>query len=359
MRVLLVSTLERGGPVEQALVLASGLRAAGIDVDALCATPGVRARFERTGAQASELPVRHGMDLPAARALWRRMRGADVVHAQDRRAGLWTRLAPRRRPLVYTVHGLPDPYLPPPAGPDAPTLRDRLAYEGLDAALCRRADAIIVPSAAQAEVFARRLRFPRSRIRVVPNGVEMPAVPAERGRTVGTLSVLEPVKDLPTFLRAAAVLAADRPDLPFAVFGEGSQRASLEAQARDLGLGTRVRFAGHVDREAALAELRILVLPSLVETAPMALLEAMAAGIPAVAARVGGIPEIAGRGTVALVAPGDPAALATAVARLLDDPPAAAAQAAAARARVRERFSAQACATATLAVYEEAVARHA
>lgn len=357
MRVLLVSSLLRGGPVEQTLVLATGLAAAGVSVHVVCASDDLVARFARAGVSAEASPLEPGLDVRGARALWRSMRSADLVHAQDRRSGLWTRLAPVRVPVVYTVHGLPDGYLPPPAGPGAPSIRDRLAYEGLDALLTRRAAAVIVPSAAQAEVFRRRLRFPASRIRVVPNGVDVPDPAPHGGSLIGTMSVLEPVKDIGTFLAAARILAAKRPDLRFAVFGEGSARPALERVAHELGLAGSVRFAGHVPRDEALGQLAVLVLPSLVETAPMGLLEALAAGIPVVASSVGGIPEIAGTDTALLVDPRDARGFAGAIASLLDDPAAAHRRATAGRARVAARFSREHNVAATRAVYEEALRR--
>ena len=76
---------------------------------------------------------------------------------QDRRSGLWVRLGPRPRPgglRVYTIHGLPDEYLGLPGQPASPGIRARFAYRGLDAALCRRADVIFVPSRAFAELVA-------------------------------------------------------------------------------------------------------------------------------------------------------------------------------------------------------------
>jgi glycosyltransferase involved in cell wall biosynthesis len=106
----------------------------------------------------------------------------------------------------------------------------------------------------------------------------------------------------------------------------------------------------------ALARLRVFVLCSHMENAPMALLEAMAAGIPAVATAVGGVPEIVTNGTAQLVPPGDDAALAAAIGRLLDDSELSRRQAEAGRRLVRERFAAGATADATLALYERLVA---
>lgn len=354
-----MSSLLRGGPVEQALTLAGWLAAEGDQVQAVCADETVAQRFSQAGAASVVLPLRHALDALSARRLWRVMRGADVVHAHDRRSGLWVRLGPRPRPggvRVYTVHGLPEPYLPLPVGRARPGLRARLAYEGLDASLARRADAVVVPSRTVADILVRRLGYPRGRLRVVPNGV----TPVHGGapgpaESVGTVGSLEPVKGLDVFLRAAARVGARRPAVRFTVFGEGSQRDALARLADDLGLGKRVAFPGHVPQERAFAELGIFILSSHMENSPMALLEALAAGVPAVATRVGGVVEITGEDAALLVSAGDDAALAVAIERLLDDPARRADQAQAGRARVFERHTAQANAAAMRAVYAAAL----
>ena len=97
MKVGLVSTLERGGPVEHTVTLASGLAAAGVEVRAVCATPAIAARLEAAGTRATVAPLRHQLDVAGARRVRRALAGVDVVHAQDRRAGLWTRLLPPAR----------------------------------------------------------------------------------------------------------------------------------------------------------------------------------------------------------------------------------------------------------------------
>jgi glycosyltransferase involved in cell wall biosynthesis len=348
MRVALVCSLETGGPLEHTLVLAGALVRAGVEVRAVCASPAVAGRFAAAGAEPRVAPLRRPGDLAGARRLHAALAGADVVHAQDRRSGLWTRLLPRRAPVVYTVHGLPEAYLPPPAGPGRPGARGALAYRGLDAALARwRTDALIVPSRALAATLERRLGFPP--MTVIPNGIEPGAALPARGGAVGTLSVLEPVKALDTFLEAAARLAPGRPGLELAIFGSGSLAGPLRAQADALGL--RVYMPGHVPPRTALSRLAVLALPSLMENSPMALLEAMAAGVPVVASAVGGVPELAPPGTAVLVPPRDPAALAAGIERLLDDADVREAQVAAARARVEEHFTADRMARDTLAVY--------
>ncbi len=357
MRVLLVSSLSRGGPVEQTLLLARELRELGIGVHVASAEPAVVTRLRQAGVEASTLPLAAGVDLRGAARLWRRMSSADVVHAQDRRSGLWTRLAPGMRSVarVYTVHGLPDPYMPPPVGVERPGLRDRLAYEIVDAGLGRRSDALIIPSQALADEFTGRLRLPRQRITVIPNGVDRAPSVVPGGEEVGTLSLLEPVKDVSTFLRAAAILTGERPALRFLVAGDGRLRDALRREAAALGLTGVVDFPGFLERERALERLAVLVMPSVVENAPMAILEAMSAGVPIVASRTGGIPELVGD-TAQLVSPGDAPGFAAAIGSLLDDPRRARAQADAATARVAERYTAAGNARATLAVYERALA---
>jgi glycosyltransferase involved in cell wall biosynthesis len=357
VKVALVTSIPRGGPLEHALLLARDLRGLGADVRAVAADAGAARRFAASGARTAVLPLRSPADLRGAGAVWRFVHGADVVHSHDRRSGLWVRLGPRPGPgaiRAHTLHGLPEPYLPPPAGPPRPGLRARLAYAGLERGLAARTDLLIAPSEAAAALLAARVGYAREQIRVVPNGVDLPPAPASGGTLVGTLSALEPVKGVDVFLRAAGQLSRERPELRFAVFGTGSEEPALRRRATELGLDGRLDFRGHVPAAAALAELAVLVLPSYMETSGLALLEAMAAGVAAVATRVGGVPETAPPGTAELVPPADPAAIAGAVARLLDDPALAAERRRAGRAAAKSR-SAQATARAMLAEYEAAL----
>ena len=350
MRVRFVTSLERGGPIEHTLGLAGAMHDSGIDVGAVCVSDEVADRFRAAGADAAVIPLRSWRDAQRAREAWRYVRGADVVHGQVR-LGVGPR--PRRGGLrIYTVHGLPDEYLPIPGTRHRPGARATIAYRGLDAGLCRRADAVIVPSAAFAELIAARLGYPRRKLVVIPHGVSVPAEPVTPGAMVGTMALLEPVKGLDVLLRAAARLASEDPGLRFAIFGDGPERGRLESRAAQLGIADRVDFPGYVAKAEALGRLAVFVVSSYVESGPLTLLEAMAAGVPVVSTKVGAVSEIVTPGTAQLVPIQDDAALAEAIARLIADPALRKRQARAARERVLDRFTMKACAEETLGLYE-------
>ncbi len=358
MKVGLAGSLERGGPVEHTVTLAGGLVAAGHEVRAICATAAIAQRLTATGARAAVIPLRHQLDVGNARRLRLALAGVDVIHGQDRRAGLWIRLlAPPGAARVYTVHGLPEPYLPPPAGPARPGLRALLAYRGVDALLARRAEAVVTVSRAVEHELTSRLGWPADRITVIPNGVPLEPLLPELGELVGTLTSFARVKGLDVFLEAAAKLTATRRETRFALFGAGPEAAALRALAHDLGLNGAVSFPGHVPAREALSRMAVFVLSSHMENAPLALLEAMTAGVPVVATRVGGVPELVPAGTGQLVPPGDSSALGTAISRLLDHPDLAREQARAARRHVERSGGADEMIARTLALYERVLAR--
>jgi glycosyltransferase involved in cell wall biosynthesis len=329
VKVALVTSLHRGGPLEHAILLARDL---GVSVRAVAASPEVAERFAAVGARVAVLPLTRPFDPAGAVRVHRFLRGADVVHSHDRRSGLWVRLGPRAGALrVHTIHGLPEPYL----DETRPGLRARLAYEGLERAL--PTDVIVTPSHAMAALLAERLGY--KDLTVIPNGVDAPPEPLPRGELVGAVSLFEPVKGLDVLIDAVPIVLARRPETRFALFGTGT----LEASLRDRAAGLPVEFPGFVPASQALRQLRVFVLPSRMENSPLALMEALAAGIPAVATRVGGVPEIPGP---TLVPPEDPAALAAAILQQLENPTPVD------RASVP---SAQRTAERMLALYEEAI----
>lgn len=211
----------------------------------------------------------------------------------------------------------------------------------------------------------------RVRTRVVYNGLDLTAfdqaasepaalpLPAGDGPVIGTVSYLIPWKGQEIFLRAAAQLLESHPGWRFVVVGDPifqfrTERERLERLAHELGIRDRVSFAGHrEDIPAVMRALDLFVLPSLYEPFGRVLIEAMAARRPIVASRAGGVPEIVLDGeTGVLVPPGDPEALADAIADLVIDRAKAERLAAAGRARVEKHFSLEATVEGVLEAYE-------
>jgi glycosyltransferase involved in cell wall biosynthesis len=160
------------------------------------------------------------------------------------------------------------------------------------------------------------------------------------GAPVVMVGRLSSEKDVATLLRAAARIVPFEPRFQLAIAGDGECLPDLRHQAAALGLGTRVQFLGEVrDVPSLLARSSMLVLPSLTEGISLTLLEAMARGLPVVATRVGGNPEVVIDGeTGYLVPPLDPASLAERMLELLRQPDLAAAMGRRGRARVVAHF---------------------
>ncbi len=164
------------------------------------------------------------------------------------------------------------------------------------------------------------------------------AAPGGRLRLV-FVGRLAPVKGLRVLLEAlAGPLGETGAAAELTVIGDGPDRPELERMAAALGLGERVAFVGYEPQERVaqrLAGADILVLPSFAEGVPVVLMEAMASGVPVIATRVGGVSELVEDGVSGLlVAPGDVAGLAAAVAALASDPERRRAMGAAGRQRV-------------------------
>ena len=174
---------------------------------------------------------------------------------------------------------------------------------------------------------------------------------------VGTVSRLDEAKGIRYFLQAVPEVLIRNSEVSFLIVGDGSQRRELERLARDLGIESRVIFAGYrPDVVKMLAIMDVFVLPSLYERFPNAVLEAMAIAKPVVATRVGGTPEAVEDGvTGLLVPPRDPKALAEAIIALLQDRERAEAMGRAGRERVERYFSAERMVQETEALYEELI----
>jgi len=164
---------------------------------------------------------------------------------------------------------------------------------------------------------------------------------ASASRVVGTVARLAEQKGIDTLLDAIPRLLEAEPNTRVLVVGDGPSRAALEARAQRLHIASAVHFLGYrADVEAIYAALDVLVMPSRHEGFGIAFIEAMAMGVPVVGTRVvGSVDAVEHDVTGLLVPPDDPAALATAVLRLLEDPELRGRIAAEAQRRVRAHGS--------------------
>jgi glycosyltransferase involved in cell wall biosynthesis len=162
------------------------------------------------------------------------------------------------------------------------------------------------------------------------------------------------MKGIQYFLDAAVILAERFPEARFLVVGDGESRRELEGHAGRLGLGRRVVFTGfRCDVPELLSEAEVCVLPSLSEGLSNALLESMAAGVPVVATRVGGNSEVVEDGLTGLLVPArNPAELAWATGRLLENKNLALSYGQAGMRRVQELFSMERSVRETEHLYE-------
>lgn len=257
--------------------------------------------------------LRHRWDGVGALSLLVRARRwkPDVVFSIDERnAMILSRLAGRvtGARVIHAVHSFPSPA--PPSWWDRATRRWVWRFVALSESHATRLVEVGVP---------------RARIAVVENGV-VDRTRAERApeaaMTVAFVGVLRRDKRVDLLLDAVASLATDAPALAVVVAGDGPERERLRAHARSLGIDGRVRWLGWVDDvDAVLRASDVLVLPSApgVEALSMAVLEAMAVGLPVVATDVGSMRDAVTPETGFLVPSGDVSRLAEALRALARD----------------------------------------
>ena len=242
-------------------------------------------------------------------------------------------------------------------------------------------DRLLAPTTARAitvfgpgrEFCVRKIGFRPEQVEVIPNplprGAAAPAPPRDVERlrkqydlhcdtpVVGALTRFFPVKGLPFLIDAFALVLREVPRARLLLIGDGPGRKDLEQQVHALGISERVIFTGfRQDVEAHLGLLWVTVFSSLHEGMPLAAIESLAAGVPMVASRVGGLPEVVSDGkTGFLVAPGAPAEIAEAVLRIFRDAGLRARMSAACRVESR-RFSMDAFTESMERVYREVAA---
>lgn len=313
--------LDESGP------LADRLTAAGLPVDVLGRMPG----WDRACAR-------------RMRRLQRSLPPAAVIAHQFTPFfyAAWGRGLRRRPPLAFVEHGR--------FHPDRPSLARRVFH----LVMLRRRDRVVAVGQAVRQALIRNEGIPARRIRVIYNGI-----PVERFRrdeearrrlraawglspgdfVVLQVARLDRMKDHPTAIRAAHRLRTE--NLRWLFVGDGPERPTIESEIARLGLQDRVQLLGErQDIPELLSAADAFVLTSISEGIPVTVLEAMAAGLPVAATRVGGLPELIREGeTGLLVAPSDPEAVAQALRVMMADRDRAAAWGRAGRKLAEDRFS--------------------
>ncbi|OLT30312.1 glycosyl transferase [Nocardiopsis sp. CNR-923] len=320
-RIALVVGTSTGGVGRHVRSLAEGLRERGHRVVVVGPASADRAfGFTEAGLRFAPVPIGAAPSVGDPAVVLRLgplVAGADVVHAHGMRAGALCALA-GVSPLVVTAHNAP----PSVGGPLS------AAYPVLERIVARRADVALGVSGD----LVRRLRAAgarRARMAVVSAPpVGEPLIGREATRAdlavrperplVLTIGRLVGQKGLDTLLAAAPSIADRRPEPVVAIAGDGPLWGALHDTAAELKAD--VRMLGHrTDVADLLAAADLFCLPSRWEGPSLVIMEALRAGLPVVATRVGGIPDLYG-GTVRMVAPDDPRGLAAEVGRVLDDP---------------------------------------
>ena len=294
--------------------------------------------------------------------------GIDLVHSHGKGAGLYGRLAARRAgiPSIHTFHGIHADY---PAGLGH-------AYLALERGLARITQGIVHVSESQALEAVGLGLAPAERSHVIVNGIDAArvagaALTREAARqslqldpellVIGTVARFDPVKALDALLRAFAIVAAAEPDARLVLIGEGPESSRLRSLAAALGIEARVRFPGFIaEASRLLPALDLYASASRKEGLPLALLEAMACGLPAAATRVPGHMDVVEQGvTGLLVAPDDRHALGRAMCDLMTERAGRKAMGQAGRQRVLNRFAASRMAAETADLYRSVAGRFA
>ncbi|WP_339833179.1 glycosyltransferase family 4 protein [uncultured Parvibaculum sp.] len=346
-RVLHVMRLPMGGLFRHVHDLVAGQQAAGIAAGVVCATPpndGVSA------ARIATLEARCGLGLhvvPMSRlpgfgdlsnmrevgALIARLQ-PDVIHGHGAKGGLLARLVPAGKDAVriYTPHGGTLHY--------SGLTPHGFAFLAAERLMRGRTDGFIFESEFSRTSFIAKVGKPGAATAVIHNGLArdefLPVGHADGAADFLFIGELRMLKGVSTLIEAMRLLG--RP-AHLIIVGEGPDRAHFETLAQSLPPVSKVSFLGAMPARAAFRLARVVVMPSWNESLPYVALEAAAAGVPLVATRVGGVPEIFGSEAHRLVPAGDATALSRALAGTLAEPGAISASAMRLQARVARMFS--------------------
>jgi glycosyltransferase involved in cell wall biosynthesis len=298
---------------------------------------------------------------PADLIAWRNLRKLvgdlkpQVLHGHGAKAGVFINLTPRvdASIRVYTPHGGSLHF--------SPNTLAGAFYSRLERALMDRIDLFLFESMFARDTFQRVIGTPAGLVRCVFNGVTArefdPITVASDATDVVYVGEFRHIKGADLLVDAVAQLRANGKPVTLTLAGDGEETAAIKAQVERLGLTQAVRFIGHVQARHGFAQGRLLVVPSRGDSMPYVVIEAAAAGVPMIAANVGGIPEIFGPHHDALFTPNAPGAIAAAIAAALANDAAAQERAKTLRQRIFLHFSQNSMVEGVIAGYREAFAK--
>lgn len=276
---------------------------------------------------------------------------AHVIHGHGAKGGAYARLAaaPKGAIRAYTPHGGSLHYrATSPLG---------LLYLGLERLLMPRSDLFLFESAYSWNVFRAKVGTPTGLARVVHNGIGEAdfniVEPAADATDILFVGEFRAIKGIDVLIEAIALLRRQGRVVSATIVGYGPDEDALRAQAAARALENDVRFLSAMPARQAFSFGRLMVVPSRSESLPYIVLESAGAGLPVVATKVGGIPEIFGPDSARLVPPEDAGALAAAISKTLDDPVGTRQFAQRLRQRVHGTFSVDAMVDQVLVSYRQ------
>ncbi|HHY50322.1 MAG TPA: glycosyltransferase family 4 protein, partial [Alphaproteobacteria bacterium] len=279
----------------------------------------------------------------------------DVLHGHGAKGGLYARLGKlgTRRAALYTTHGGVLHF--------SPRSGQGILFQTFERLLLPVTDAVVFESHFARDAFHRLIGRPKCPDPVIHNGLTPaefePVIPQPDARDFVFIGEFRELKGIHYLLEALTdVTASDGRPATLVMAGGGPDFDRFKAEIGVLGLETRVTLVGVRPARAVLPQGRIAVVPSLAESLPYVVLEAAAAGLPVIATRVGGIPEIFGPTADSLVPPADTAGLRAAMQAALDAPQAARREAEARLAHIRSEFSIARMTDAIEALYRQLLA---
>ncbi|MNK73877.1 putative glycosyltransferase EpsF [compost metagenome] len=365
--LLVVATADRTGVETVVMQLAKGLTRRGVQVTVLTFSDGpLRADLDAEGIPHTWIPVRGKSDLRGLRALHRYIRSQafDVVHTHGARAMFFGNLAAKaaKTSAIFTTFH---------------EFRDTKAHETIlfktyakiETLLAHHATnfCVAISEAVREDMIGTR-RISPAKTLAIPNGIELTGFPATLDSdqirdfrqayhlsaedfVVGSAGRLTHVKGHVHLIEAMAAFKP-RANVKLLIAGEGPLRHELEQRVAQLGLTKNIHFTGRLANLSVFYHsLDLFVLPSLIESFGLVLLEALACGRPVIATHTGGSNEILERLNAGMrVASGDREALATAIQDVMNDPPPAHARMAT-RARLEAEYSLDSMIDRHLALY--------